>query len=241
MATTRKRSSALTTAEQNRYRDGVTQLIESGFYGQLVAGLRPVQRSPRDVNQAHAGDLLDLRRDRGPAADSLCAESGAWGHEPRSAWRYGRDRDRALPALADDFLLQLEGELQRRDSAASIPYWDWTVERAVPSWMQDFLPTVPVPGRRNTVQVRRSTGAVRWAPSCCRQRTHCSGCITRKSIGFGVFGNRLQATREKVRLCLAATQFWVPMDRTRVRHAVNFTAELFVRAVERWLAHQPTI
>ena len=37
MATVRKRASLLTSAEQNLYRNGITQLIDSGFDGQLVA------------------------------------------------------------------------------------------------------------------------------------------------------------------------------------------------------------
>lgn len=120
MTTPRKRASALTGAEQTRYRTGVTQLIESGFYGQLVA-------LHGDMSHDQHGGM------------------GAIGTQRFLPWHR-------------DFLLQLERELQRRDSAASIPYWDWTTQRAVPHWMEDFLPAVPVPGRRNPIQVRRSTG-----------------------------------------------------------------------------------
>jgi tyrosinase len=120
MATTRKPASALTSAEQSRYRNGVTQLIESGFYGQLVA-------IHSDMSHDQHGGM------------------GAIGTERFLPWHR-------------DFLLQLERELQRADPNASIPYWDWSVQRGVPPWMEDFLPTVPVPGRRNPIQVRRSTG-----------------------------------------------------------------------------------
>jgi tyrosinase len=120
MATTRTRASTLTAAEQDRYRDGITRLIDDGFYGRLVA-------VHSDMSHDQHGGM------------------GAIGTERFLPWHR-------------DFLLQLERELQRHDAAASIPYWDWAVDRALPAWMDDVLPTVPVPGRRNPVQVRRSIG-----------------------------------------------------------------------------------
>jgi tyrosinase len=120
MATVRKRASVLTSAEQNLYRNGITQLIDSGFYGQLVA-------LHGDMSHDQHGGM------------------GAIGTQRFLPWHR-------------DFLLQLERELQGLDPVASIPYWDWTAQRGVPPWKDDFLPTVPVPGRRNPIQVRRSIG-----------------------------------------------------------------------------------
>jgi len=57
-----------------------------------------------------------------------------------------------------DFLLQMEREMQQIDAAAFIPYWNWAADRTVPSWLADFHPDVPVPGRRHPLQVRRSLG-----------------------------------------------------------------------------------
>ncbi len=57
-----------------------------------------------------------------------------------------------------DFLLQLERELQQLDAAAFIPYWNWTADRTVPSWLATFHPAVSVLGRRTPLQVRRSLG-----------------------------------------------------------------------------------
>ncbi len=44
-----------------------------------------------------------------------------------------------------DFLVTLEKEMQRIDSLAFIPYWKWSKDRAIPSWIAGFLPTVVVP------------------------------------------------------------------------------------------------
>ena len=59
-----------------------------------------------------------------------------------------------------DFLLKLEGEMQKRDPLAFIPYWRWSANRSVPRWLQGVLPTVKVPAAGGmgpmTVTVTRS-------------------------------------------------------------------------------------
>ena len=55
-----------------------------------------------------------------------------------------------------DFLLQFEKALQQADPLAFIPYWDWTVNRTVPTWIRTFKPTVIIPGT-GTVTVKRRT------------------------------------------------------------------------------------
>lgn len=56
-----------------------------------------------------------------------------------------------------DFLLKLERALQQIDPAAFIPYWDWTVNRTVPTWIRTFRPTVIVPGMGTVTVTRRSS------------------------------------------------------------------------------------
>jgi tyrosinase len=38
------------------------------------------------------------------------------------------------------YLLKFEAELKIIDPSLYIPYWDWVTDRAVPNWIQDFLP-----------------------------------------------------------------------------------------------------
>ena len=44
-----------------------------------------------------------------------------------------------------DYLLKLEQQMQSLDPASFIPYWSWSKNRAIPSWMAGVLPTVAVP------------------------------------------------------------------------------------------------
>src|SRR5690348_2853880 len=57
-----------------------------------------------------------------------------------------------------DFLLKLESQMQHLNAAAFVPYWDWTQDRGIPSWMSGFQPQVPVPNRTHPIHVRRSLG-----------------------------------------------------------------------------------
>jgi len=116
----RKRASAMSVAEQTRFKNVVTQLIGNGSYGRLVA--------------IHGDMSHDQHGGMGPVGT-----------------------ERFLP-WHRDFLLKFEAQMQALDPASFVPYWRWTNERTVPSWLATFLPTVPVPGRRNPVQVRRSLG-----------------------------------------------------------------------------------
>jgi tyrosinase len=59
-----------------------------------------------------------------------------------------------------DFLLQLERALQTLDSSLAIPYWDWTVDRAIPAWLTTFTPTVPMP-KGGPIKVTRYSGVSR--------------------------------------------------------------------------------
>jgi tyrosinase len=64
-----------------------------------------------------------------------------------------------------DFLLKFERALKDLDPQAFVPYWRWTKDRAVPSWLASVLPTVAVPGIRRPLHVRRSLGRHGRLPS----------------------------------------------------------------------------
>ncbi|MDQ4023332.1 MAG: tyrosinase family protein, partial [Thermoproteota archaeon] len=49
------------------------------------------------------------------------------------------------------YLFKLEQMLQVFDPEIFIPYWDWSVDRSIPYWLQNFTPTVIVDGLPRTV------------------------------------------------------------------------------------------
>lgn len=55
-----------------------------------------------------------------------------------------------------DYLLKFEKLLQAIDPLCYIPYFNWTANRMVPTWIRNFKPTVFVPGR-GTVIVKRNS------------------------------------------------------------------------------------
>ena len=116
----RKRTSALSAQEQQRYVSGVNALIQNGAYGRLVA-------IHADMSHMQHGSM-------GPVG-----------------------RQRFLP-WHRDFLLNFEKALQALDPQAFVPYWDWTVDRTIPSFMTSVLPQVTVPGVRQPIHVHRSLG-----------------------------------------------------------------------------------
>jgi tyrosinase len=73
-------------------------------------------------------------------------------------------RERFLP-WHRDFLLKFEHELQALDAQAFVPFWQWTDDRTVPSFMAAFLPVVSVPGVRTPIHVHRSLGRHGRLPS----------------------------------------------------------------------------
>jgi tyrosinase len=55
------------------------------------------------------------------------------------------------------YLLKLEEEMRTIDPLCFIPYWRWTTQRRVPTWLENFTPAVNVPGQ-GTVNVERNDG-----------------------------------------------------------------------------------
>lgn len=67
-------------------------------------------------------------------------------HEPRDAnYRNPAHRGPGFLPWHREFLLQLEGALQKVDASVTIPYWDWTQDAALPDptqaplWADDFM------------------------------------------------------------------------------------------------------
>lgn len=55
------------------------------------------------------------------------------------------------------YLIQLETELKKLHPEVSLPYWNWVVDRAVPDWIANFLPTVQTADGQ-IIQVNRQPG-----------------------------------------------------------------------------------
>lgn len=108
--TVRKKASAMTVAEQQRYISVITTLNSGSAptaYGTLVG--------------FHADMSHNMYGSMGPV-----------GRQRFLAWHR-------------DFLLKLEQQMQAVDTSALIPYWNWSVNRALPPWIVGFTPTVKVP------------------------------------------------------------------------------------------------
>lgn len=152
----RKRASALTPAEQQRYVNGVTTLIANGTYGQLVA--------------IHA-DMQHMQH----------GSMGSIGRERFLPWHR-------------DFLLQLEKALQQIDPQAFVPYWQWTDDRTIPSFLANVLPQVPVPGVRHPIHVHRSLGHHGRLPS----PFDVESLITNTSLSYTSFTSALEGFHNDV-------------------------------------------
>jgi tyrosinase len=152
----RKSATATTAQEQQRYVQGITSLIASGFYGQLVA--------------IHSDMSHDQHGSMGPIGTQ-----------------------RFLP-WHRDFLLKLEQQLQQLDPQAFVPYWNWTQDRAIPAWMANVLPTVPVPGRRNPIVVRRSLGRRGRLPASWET----DALVQNRSISYTTFTSVLEGFHNEV-------------------------------------------
>jgi hypothetical protein len=55
------------------------------------------------------------------------------------------------------YLLKLEEEMRTIYPLCYIPYWRWTTQRKVPTWLTTFKPTVNVPGE-GSVDVQWDVG-----------------------------------------------------------------------------------
>jgi len=55
------------------------------------------------------------------------------------------------------YLLRLEELMMQVDASAFIPYWRWTTQRNIPSWLRNLTPPVPMPNG-STISVVRNVG-----------------------------------------------------------------------------------
>ena len=53
------------------------------------------------------------------------------------------------------YLLKLEIELRVIDPRLSIPYWDWTLDQAIPDWISDFMPVGVADSRGRPITISR--------------------------------------------------------------------------------------
>ena len=113
----RKRATAVTGEEQNRFRNVITRLINApgdpNPYGTLVA---------HHANHGH---------NMHPFMGAIAAQ-------------------RFLP-WHRVYVLKLEQMGQEIDPLFFVPYWKWTTQRAVPPWLENFKPTIKLPGINRTV------------------------------------------------------------------------------------------
>lgn len=112
----RKRADAMTAAERTRFRSVLTQLINA------PVGPPGGSNAFGQLVAEHSNMMHNMHGSMGPV--------GA---------------QRFLP-WHRVYLLTLERMGAAIDSQFFIPYWDWTTQRTVPSWLVSFRPTVRVPG-----------------------------------------------------------------------------------------------
>jgi tyrosinase len=64
-----------------------------------------------------------------------------------------------------DYLKKLEVELRVVDPTLFIPYWDWTVDRQIPSWLEGFKPSGVVDANGRPIVITRNPGASPDSPT----------------------------------------------------------------------------
>ena len=62
------------------------------------------------------------------------------------------------------YLVLLERQLRTIHPDVTIPYWDWTVDRAIPSWVASYTPTVTTPAQ-GAITVTRAPGNPSFLPT----------------------------------------------------------------------------
>jgi tyrosinase len=113
----RKRASAMTVAEQNRFKNVMTQLINA-----------PSDPNPYGIMVGHHAVM----------SHNMHGSMGAIGRQRFLPWHRV-------------YLLKMEKMGQAIDPLFFIPYWKWTTNRAIPSWLVSFTPTIKVAGPNITV------------------------------------------------------------------------------------------
>ena len=124
----RKRTSAMTVTERNRFRRVIRTLIDA----------------PGDPNPY--GRMVDHHADMS--------------HNMHGMNSVGEQRFLPWHRV---YLLKLERMGRQIDDQFFIPYWDWTAQRSIPTWIASYNPTVKVEG--TDVVVRRNPGSSTQLPT----------------------------------------------------------------------------
>src|SRR5260221_4523896 len=114
-----------------------------------------------------------------------------------------------------DYLLKLEHAMQAIDAQSFIPYWNWTVKWALPSWLKSFKPTVFVPGH-GTVVVTRKPDKTAPPPTKAAQIAllqqipdFTTFTDTLENTAHGAVHNAMNGTMSDIRISPADPLFWM--------------------------------
>lgn len=119
---TRRNQNDLTDGEKTSFRNALTRLIDTGFFGALVA-------IHEDMTHRMHGSFT----------------SSFVGFERFLPWHRA-------------YLSRFGEALRGIDENLFVPYWQWTVDREIPEWLDDFMPQgIPMPGG-NRLDVERRVG-----------------------------------------------------------------------------------
>ena len=91
------------------------------------------------------------------------------------------------------YLLELERKMQAIDPLCFIPYWRWSVNRAVPGWLATFKPKVVVPGVGN-VQVVRTPAPPAGLPTT----TQVNSVVNNPNLNYTQFTSQLEGQHNTV-------------------------------------------
>jgi len=92
-----------------------------------------------------------------------------------------------------DYLLKLEQAMQAVNPACFVPYWKWSVNRAIPAWLVGLLPTVAVP-TQGTVVVTRSPHSPASLPTVAQV----NNVVNTSSLSFTQFTSLLEGIHNTV-------------------------------------------
>jgi tyrosinase len=155
--TVRKRASALSPSEKQRYIDCINQL-NSG------PGPTPF------------ATLVSFHADM---SHNMHGSMGTVGRQRFLPWHRR-------------FLMELEKKMQAIDPLAFIPYWKWTTNRSLPSWINNDKPTVKVPAVSGmpgtTITVTRSS----THPSGLPTAAQLDNLVKNTSIDYTQFTSQLE-------------------------------------------------
>ena len=128
------------------------------------------------------------------------------------------------------YLVLLERQLRTIHPDVTIPYWDWTVDRGIPSWVASYTPTVTTPAQ-GAISVTRAPGNPSFLPTA----AEISGVL---GIGdFPTFTTNLEAYHGSVHVWVGGTMGFIhsaPCDPIFFMHHANID-----RLWSQWQAANP--